>query len=274
MLILTLSTTSYYKQTVHFSIQKDTAMGKIAIFTGSGAAAIHAANVYHEALNGQYHLFFIEEKSFTPRKIKKFLVLRLKNKGILSCFGSILLYLYKMLLEKEQQPQKRYKICLHTSDLNSDERVKEFLKNEQLNLAITNGCSILSKCTLSNLACPTLNLHVGITPRYRGTGNIWAFYENEPENAGFTVHKVVESVDSGERLVCRHINFKNKNIEFKNIDSEAARIGANALVEFIKTRKIDINKNYIGLSDARYFIPTLWEYLRAKRNYEKISRMS
>jgi methionyl-tRNA formyltransferase len=43
-----------------------------------------------------------------------------------------------------------------------------------------------------------LNLHMGITPRYRGVhGGYWALADGRPDLAGTTVHLVDEGIDTG-----------------------------------------------------------------------------
>src|SRR4029077_4353932 len=43
-----------------------------------------------------------------------------------------------------------------------------------------------------------LNVHAGITPRYRGVhGGYWALAEGSPELCGVTIHRVDAGVDTG-----------------------------------------------------------------------------
>ncbi|MHA6642006.1 formyl transferase [Mesorhizobium sp. A623] len=63
------------------------------------------------------------------------------------------------------------------------------------------GCRLMSKDILSEILCPVLNYHAGITPKYRGmNGGYWALASNDAENFGTTVHLVDSGVDTGAVL--------------------------------------------------------------------------
>ena len=48
------------------------------------------------------------------------------------------------------------------------------------------------------MACPVINMHAGITLRYRGVhGGYWALAEQHPEWVGTTVHLVDPGIDTG-----------------------------------------------------------------------------
>ena len=54
---------------------------------------------------------------------------------------------------------------------------------------------------LGSLGCPVVNVHAGITPRYRGVhGGYWALAERHPEWVGTTVHLVDPGIDTGAIL--------------------------------------------------------------------------
>jgi methionyl-tRNA formyltransferase len=51
----------------------------------------------------------------------------------------------------------------------------------------------------SGLTQPTVNLHLGLSPRYRGAATLfWPFYFLEPPYAGSTFHFIVSEPDAGE----------------------------------------------------------------------------
>lgn len=65
-------------------------------------------------------------------------------------------------------------------------------------VVVVNGTRIISPATLSCVASPFINLHAGITPRYRGVhGGYWALVEGRPEMMGSTVHLVDPGIDTG-----------------------------------------------------------------------------
>src|SRR5260221_7513736 len=47
----------------------------------------------------------------------------------------------------------------------------------------------------------TVNIHMGLSPMYRGTScNFWALYDNNPHLVGATIHKLSKGLDSGPML--------------------------------------------------------------------------
>lgn len=67
--------------------------------------------------------------------------------------------------------------------------------------------SIISPGILSQIECPIINFHIGITPKYRGLhGGYWALYKRDKENFGSTVHFVDKGIDTGSIIVQKVIN--------------------------------------------------------------------
>jgi folate-dependent phosphoribosylglycinamide formyltransferase PurN len=65
-------------------------------------------------------------------------------------------------------------------------------------VVVVHGTRIISRQVLSAIRVPVLNLHAGITPRYRGVhGGYWALREGRPDLVGSTVHLVDPGIDTG-----------------------------------------------------------------------------
>lgn len=83
------------------------------------------------------------------------------------------------------------------SSVNSAE-AREALRSLAPSVVVVNGTRIISRETLRAVAAPFVNMHMGITPLYRGVhGGYWAVAEGRPELAGTTVHLVDEGIDTG-----------------------------------------------------------------------------
>jgi len=82
--------------------------------------------------------------------------------------------------------------------VNSPE-VKNLLQATGADVVIVSGTSILDAALLQTLgAAPTINIHCGITPRYRGShGAFWAVVNGDWTNVGTTVHFVDSGIDTG-----------------------------------------------------------------------------
>jgi len=65
-------------------------------------------------------------------------------------------------------------------------------------VVVVNGTRIIADAVLVMLLCPIINIHAGITPRYRGVhGGYWALAERRPDLVGTTVHLVDAGIDTG-----------------------------------------------------------------------------
>lgn len=88
----------------------------------------------------------------------------------------------------------------------NSEAVRQALGTWEPELIVLHGTRIVGQKTLRCVAAPWLNLHAGITPRYRGVhGGWWALAEQAVEDFGATVHVVDEGVDTGAVLAQERI---------------------------------------------------------------------
>ena len=85
----------------------------------------------------------------------------------------------------------------HVSSVN-DERTIALLQQVAPTLVVVHGTRIISRSVLDAISVPVLNIHAGVTPRYRGVhGGYWALREGCRELAGSTVHLVDPGIDTG-----------------------------------------------------------------------------
>lgn len=83
-------------------------------------------------------------------------------------------------------------------ELNSDRSV-EFVRSIDPDLVLIFGCGLIKDPLFSALPRHTINLHLGLSPRYRGAATLfWPFYFLEPPYAGTTFHYIVAEPDAGD----------------------------------------------------------------------------
>ena len=87
---------------------------------------------------------------------------------------------------------------LETTSINT-EAVSKLAERLKPDVVIVSGTSLLDQELLRSLAStPVINIHCGITPRYRGThGAYWAVVNEDWKNVGTTVHFIDAGVDTG-----------------------------------------------------------------------------
>ena len=63
------------------------------------------------------------------------------------------------------------------------------------------GTNIISEFITDSMHKMSINLHLGLSPWYRGSATLfWPFYNLQPHWAGATLHKIVSEPDAGDIL--------------------------------------------------------------------------
>jgi folate-dependent phosphoribosylglycinamide formyltransferase PurN len=93
---------------------------------------------------------------------------------------------------------KNIKSTTRVGKNNYDEQIFKVIKNSNNNNLITYGCGLLSQKILKKFSGYKLNIHAGLSPRYRGAAtHFWPSYLMEPEYTGVTLHELTKEVDGG-----------------------------------------------------------------------------
>ena len=86
---------------------------------------------------------------------------------------------------------------IEKSELNS-QNTSNFVRTNNPNVVLIFGSHLIKEPLLSSLPKHTINLHGGLSPRYRGTATMfWPFYFLEPNHVGTTFHYIVSEPDAG-----------------------------------------------------------------------------
>lgn len=83
--------------------------------------------------------------------------------------------------------------------------LEEVLRSLAPDVIAVYGTSIVPDAALAQARRVALNLHTGISPRYRGAGcAFWPIYNGEPEWVGATIHECTAAVDGGRIFTTCH----------------------------------------------------------------------
>lgn len=86
---------------------------------------------------------------------------------------------------------------VHVDSVN-DRRTIDLLQGIGPTAIVVSGTRIISRAVLDAVECPFINIHAGITPRYRGAhGGYWALADGRPDLVGTTIHLVDQGIDTG-----------------------------------------------------------------------------
>lgn len=83
----------------------------------------------------------------------------------------------------------------------NDSRVLELVRRQGAELGAVFGSSLIRAPLLEALGGRAVNLHLGLSPYYRGSGtNFWPFFNGELQFVGATIHWLDTGIDSGPIL--------------------------------------------------------------------------
>jgi folate-dependent phosphoribosylglycinamide formyltransferase PurN len=154
--------------------------------------------------------FRIGQIVYEQRNIRKLLRYRVRKLGYRTVFGQLVFSMWDRLVI---QPRSYSQIenllqdfdtnppdsipAMDVQSVNSRE-VQDLFKRLKPKVVVVCGTNIIRSHILE-LAPIFINIHAGITPRYRGVhGAFWAIIEGNLDLAGTTVHLVDAGVDTGK----------------------------------------------------------------------------
>lgn len=131
-------------------------------------------------------------------------------------------------------------------------------------VVVLSGTRIVSKKTLATIQVPVLNMHAGITPRYRGVhGGYWALRDGRTDLVGTTVHLVDSGIDTG--AVLEQVLFTPTSRDnFSTYPMLHLGYGLPALVRQVRLALDGPPpvRNPLDPTSRLYHHPTIGEYLR------------
>jgi hypothetical protein len=150
----------------------------------------------------------------------------------------------------------------------NDEGVIALLATLRPAVVVVNGTRIISARVLQSADCPFINMHAGITPRYRGVhGGYWALVERHPEWVGTTVHLVDPGIDTGGILAQSVFDVTGEDsfatYPFLHLVNGLPLLGAE-IDKMMRGVALTPTSEGIALGSRLYYHPTLWGYLRIR----------
>ena len=181
-----------------------------ATSTAQVVVAGSRAEMSYLVINALAREFDVAHVVFERRRLWRLIRYRVRRLGIFTVVGQLAFMLWDRAVIS---PRSRRRISellrghdvrppdgrIPTTDMTSvnDPAFSSLLEGLKPKVVVVTGTGIIAKRVLER--GPTfLNIHCGITPRYRGVhGAFWAVVEGRPEEAGTTVHVIDPGVDSG-----------------------------------------------------------------------------
>lgn len=213
----------------------------------------------------------------------RFLSRRVKKLGLLTVIGQILFaaFVPRILRKKSagrvreikenncldtSEKWKRRLEWLHVKSVNDNEVISRI---EQLSpdIIVVNGTRIISERILNSTDKPFINMHMGITPKYRGVhGAYWAAVNNDYENCGVTIHMVSTGIDTGD-VICQktiQVTQKDNYVTYPYLQMAAGiPLELETLHQFEQSGEIATQR--VDLPSKLWSHPTLLQYIKGKK---------
>lgn len=246
----------------------------IVILGGKG----HSVRMMYNELKNN---FFIERVILEspPNKIK-FIKNRIKKFGYTKVLGQILFSLFTVRIlnilyrNRKKEILKNFNLSLskipkekvvYVNSVNSDHSIEQ-INSCRSKYLIVCGTRIISRKTLNSIEKSFINIHAGITPKYRGVhGAYWALINNDMDSCGVTVHFVDKGVDTGKIIAQSTIKI-SKNDSFVTYPLIQFAVGLSLLkkILFDFFNGIERNKFISSNNESyQYYHPTIWYYFYA-----------
>lgn len=212
------------------------------------------------------------EESVSKKQLLKY---RFKKLGLFKVIGQVQFMLLSKLLSKQasarrQQIFEEYNLSDQTIPAQKISRVKsvntkacrKILRQSKSDFILVNGTRIIGKKTLASTTKKFVNIHAGITPKYRGVhGGYWALASDDKENCGVTLHYVDAGVDTGDIIAQAiiHPTTKDTFITYPILQQKA---GLDLLLnnsDFILAGRKGSERS--DLESHQWFHPTFFGYL-------------
>jgi folate-dependent phosphoribosylglycinamide formyltransferase PurN len=158
---------------------------------------------------------------------------------------------------------------MRVASVNSSECI-EALQKVKPELIIVCGTRIISKSVLESLPVRFMNIHAGITPKYRNVhGGYWALVNNDMENCGVTVHLVDEGIDTGTIIYQQKIPVTKRDnfATYPVLQLAEGIIYLKRAINDFFENKLILQKN--NLESRLWYHPTIWQYIFYRIVYNK-----
>jgi SAM-dependent methyltransferase len=242
-------------------VQDHAVEGPILVLSGSSPLARLMIDVLRREMPDET-ILVVEERRKVGVLLFDFLRRRIRQRGFVSALDALAMRLFQFLLP-EPAVEPAITPFLVVQSVNENE-VAELADKLQPRAILLSICSLLSAEQLQRLKAPVFNVHNGINPRYRGSGNVNALAEDYPSAIGVTLHQVDAGIDTGEVIAIQRIDPVSLGIPLSQLDEVAFTAGVKLAVAHIRgLPPPDATRRLI---DGFYPYPGISVWLRARRN--------
>jgi methionyl-tRNA formyltransferase len=240
---------------------------RLVLLTGERPEQNYVARVFASAFGEELRAIVVARPDPTPlgRRIRRYwrrysvaqLVSRARARAYRRRHGLDLQRTRTLtrILTNEPAPADLYTIV---ASHNGDD-CKALLRDIEPDVIAVYGTSIIRDPVLQLARLAALNMHTGLSPRYRGSDTIfWPLHNEEPEWVGVTIHELTAGIDAGPILATGRPEIEADDDE-DALFAKAVQVGTELFVR-------EIRKVVEGKADS---VP---QDLEAGREYRFVDR--
>lgn len=169
-------------------------------------------------------------------------------------------FLFQISKKNENAIKIKNSINLDSS-VNSSKSIA-IVKALNPDLIIIAGTRILSSRFISSIDCKIINIHLGLTPKYRGVlGGIWPQLKMDSKNVGVTLHYVNAGIDTGQIISQQRVSPKGV-FRIEEINQNLLEEGCVLLNTFLDKPLDYIGKNLALTKSELSYHPGISDYLK------------
>ncbi len=244
---------------------------KVVLLTTNGISG----NMICSFLEDKYDLVGVALDSPLPGSGMRIVKRRIKRLGLIKVFLQ-LLFQKGLVPLLSLEGKNRTRELLNGLDLTTIDRRPDCFLPKSINepsvikyvnqlkpeVVMVCGTGIIKKKIIDGIKAPMINIHAGITPKYRGVhGGYWALANKDFENCGVTVHLIDPGIDTGGIISQRTVRPSKKDnyCTYPHLQMREGLKCIEDAIEEIENDQIKIKHN--NLSSKLYYHPTITTYL-------------
>jgi folate-dependent phosphoribosylglycinamide formyltransferase PurN len=229
--------------------------------------------------------FVISHVVFEAPRRRKMLRYRLRTLGWRVVFNQLLFLAWDRLVIQRQSRARIEQLLaghdhsppddrLNTLDVESvnSRPMWDLVAAQRPPVIVVTGTGIIGK-RLLGLGQRFINIHCGITPRYRGVhGAFWAVVEGRPELAGTTIHLIDPGLDTGPILAQVPITVDAQDT-YRTLPVKQYLAGLEPMARAVESALAGTLEPYqrTDLASHQWYSPSLrdyWTFTHAIRSYQ------
>ena len=243
---------------------------KILVVAGANPIFQALARDFCDAVDASHSVELVTETaSLNPWKLLRD---RIRRSGVPRGLDQLAFKIFDMLILRRSH-ERAARQALHgraaprpCPALDSAEGMA-FLAAVQADIVVCVATSIVPAGALAVARHGFINIHPGVLPAYRGTGNLWAVINHDWRNVGATVHWMTPKIDVGTVIAIERLQDLPSGLWGLHVAS--IERGLKALVDLVNRDRLLTTTVDIAGQTARYYgwygFGDYFRYLRAHK---------